>query len=72
MKENESKIAFICFHLLFQIEPFQGLAAEKNNKISDPLPGRSVHARGCKTQFSYPSRPFGPPKKRRRPTIPNR
>jgi hypothetical protein len=39
MKENESKIAFICFfyfHLFFVIGTFQRVMAEKNKKISPP------------------------------------
>jgi hypothetical protein len=33
MQVNEGKIAFICFHLFFRIEPFQRVTSEKNKKI---------------------------------------
>jgi hypothetical protein len=32
-KANENKVAFIPFHFLFQIEPFQCVTADKNEKI---------------------------------------
>jgi hypothetical protein len=37
MQVNESKIAFICFHLLFGIGTFQWVTADSNKKIPDPL-----------------------------------
>jgi hypothetical protein len=37
MKANESKIAFICFHLFFRIGTFQRVTAEKNKKFSRRL-----------------------------------
>jgi hypothetical protein len=33
MKENESKIAFIFFHLFFRIWPFQWVMADSNKKV---------------------------------------
>jgi hypothetical protein len=40
MKENESKIAFISFHLFFRIGTFQRVTADSNQKI----PSAVVHA----------------------------
>jgi hypothetical protein len=37
---NESKIAFICFHEFFRIEPFQRVTSEKNKKNSFPRNSR--------------------------------
>jgi hypothetical protein len=34
MSLNASKLAFISFHFLFRIEPFQWVAREKNKKIA--------------------------------------
>jgi hypothetical protein len=33
MKENKSKIAFICFQKLFRIGTFQGVMPDSNKKI---------------------------------------
>jgi hypothetical protein len=38
MKEKESKLAFICFHLFFGIKTFQSVMAKKNKKTF-PFPG---------------------------------
>jgi hypothetical protein len=43
MKENENKIAFICFHKFFRIGTFQGVTADSNKKISLLL----TRASGC-------------------------
>jgi hypothetical protein len=40
MKGNESKIAFISFHYLFRIEPFQMVTADSNKKIPPFLNSR--------------------------------
>jgi hypothetical protein len=46
MKANESKKAFISFHLFFRIEPFQWVAGEKMKK------SRAVS--GCAQNVSKP------------------
>jgi hypothetical protein len=43
MKGNESKIAFICFHLFLRIGAFQWVTREKNKKI----PLGSTRFPGC-------------------------
>jgi hypothetical protein len=37
MKGNKSKKAFICFHLFFRIESFQGLKSDSNKKFPPRL-----------------------------------
>jgi len=46
MQINESKIAFICFYLLFGIEPFQCVTADKNKKSFAAFAGLEVSSEG--------------------------
>jgi hypothetical protein len=46
MQINESKIAFICFHLFFGIGPFQWVAADKNKKSFAAFAGLEGLKRG--------------------------
>jgi hypothetical protein len=58
MSLNASKFAFISFHFLFRIEPFQWVAGEKNKKNRFLAPARAA---GCGPMFQTATASCLPP-----------